>query len=160
MQSLLEEFVLSQIIVYILTFARVGTVMMLMPGVADSFVPPTIRLAFAVAMTLVLSPITATYLPDVTTNIMLITLIISEMIIGFFIGIVVRIFMAALDVGGMLISTSIGIGNAMIFGQIISRGQPMPAPANDDHIIFGLWVWFAPRSAPAFVAPQPFGQNL
>ena len=128
MQSLLEEFVLSQLIVYILTFARVGTVMMIMPGIGDSFVSPNVRLLFTLAFTVALSPVTAAYLPEVTSNGMLISLILGEMIIGFFIGTIARIFMAALDVAGMLVSMNMGIANAMIFNpQMAGQGSVVGA---------------------------------
>lgn len=124
MQSLLEEFVLSQLVVYILTFARVGSVMMIMPGIGDSFVSPNIRLAFALAFTVVVSPVTATYLPEVTSNTQLVYLIISEIMIGLFIGTIARIFMAALDVAGMLISMNVSLANAQIFNpQMAGQGS-------------------------------------
>jgi len=124
MQSLLEEFVLSQIIVYILVFCRVGTAMMVMPGIGDSFIPSNVRILFAVAFTIVVSPVASAYIPEVTTNTLLISLIIAEIIIGFFIGTVARIFMAALDTAGMLISLNMGISNAQIFNpQMAGQGS-------------------------------------
>jgi len=124
MQSLLEEFVLSQIVIYILTFARVGTVMMVMPGIGDSFVSPNIRLVFALAFSVVVAPVTAEYLPEVTTNALFVQLLLSEIVIGFFIGTVARIFVAALDVAGMLISMAVGTGNAMVFNpQMAGQGS-------------------------------------
>jgi len=124
MQSLLEEFVLSQLIVYILTFARVGSAIMLMPGIGDSFVSPSVRIAFALAFTVVLSPVTAAYLPDVVSDTQLIYLIISEIMVGLFIGTIARIFMAALDVAGMLISMNISLSNAQIFNpQMAGQGS-------------------------------------
>lgn len=124
MQSLLEEYVLSQLLVYIITFARVGTAMMVMPGIGDSFVSPTIRLLFALAFTVVVSPLTAAYIPETMNNGAMIGYILSEMMIGFFIGTVARIFMAALDVAGMLISMNMGIANAQIFNpQLASQGS-------------------------------------
>lgn len=124
MQSLLEEYVLSQLLIYILTFARVGTVMMIMPGIGDSFVSPNIRLLFALAFTVVLSPVTAAYIPTDIGNGLMIWLLISEMVIGLFIGTIARIFMAALDVAGMLISMNMGVANAQIFNpQLASQGS-------------------------------------
>ena len=124
MQSLLEEFVLNQIIIYILTFARVGTTLMLMPGIGDGFVSPNVRILFALSFAVVLAPVSAQYLPEVTSNGMLIQLIISEMVIGLLIGTVARIFVAALDVAVMLISMSIGTANVMLFNpQFASQGS-------------------------------------
>ena len=39
---------------YLITFARVGTLIMLMPGVGEQMVSPRMRLAFALLTTLVL----------------------------------------------------------------------------------------------------------
>jgi len=128
MQSLLEEYVLSQLIVYILTFARVGTVMMIMPGIGSTFVTTNIRLMMALAFTVVLSPVTAQYLPTDITNTEMIWLIMTEMLIGFFIGTITRIFMAALDTAGMLISLNMGVSNAQIFNpQSATQGSIMGA---------------------------------
>jgi flagellar biosynthetic protein FliR len=46
-----------------LTFARVGTLVMLMPGVGEQLVTPRARLAFAVLLTLVFFPFARTILP-------------------------------------------------------------------------------------------------
>ncbi len=42
-----------------LVFARVGAIVMLIPGVGEAAVPPRIRLAFAFVLTLVLFPLAA-----------------------------------------------------------------------------------------------------
>lgn len=125
MQSLLEQFVLDQMIVYILVFCRVGTTIMLMPGVGDGFITPNVRLLFAVAFSAVTAPVLADYIPDPGGNTAyFVYLILTEILIGFFIGTIARIFMAALDVGGTLISMNLGIANAMIFNpQMASQGS-------------------------------------
>lgn len=124
MQSLIQEFVLDQLITYILVFCRIGTILMIMPGIGDSFVSANVRMMFAIAFTVVVSPIAAQYLPDVTNNAQLISLIISEIVIGFFIGTIARIFMAALDVAGMMISMQMGLGSAMMFNpQMAGQGS-------------------------------------
>ena len=47
------------------------------------------------------------------------------------------------------------IRQPVVFCQIIRRGQPVPAPADDDHIIFSLGRRVAPNRCPALVAGQP-----
>lgn len=128
MQSLLEQFVVDQLIIYVLTFARMGTVMVLMPGIGDSFIPMRVRMLFAVAFTAAVAPITSSFLPEVTSNPQLIYLLISEMVTGFFIGTIARIFLAALDTAGMFIGMQIGLGNAMVFNpQMASQGSVVGA---------------------------------
>lgn len=41
---------------YLITFARIGTLIMLMPGIGEQTVPPRLRLAFALLTALVLFP--------------------------------------------------------------------------------------------------------
>lgn len=128
MESLLQEFVTSQITTYALVFCRIGTVMMLMPGVGDSFIPPNIRILLAVAFTAILSPVAENYLPDIANNQVFVWLVITEILTGFFIGTVARIFMAALDTAGMLIGMNIGLGSAMIFNpQMAGQGSAVGA---------------------------------
>ena len=124
MQSLLQQLVLDQLLIYIITFARMGTVMVLMPGIGDSFVSTRVRLLFALAFTAALAPAVADYLPQITSNAQLMWVILSEMVVGFFIGTITRIFLAALDTGGMLIGMQLGLGNAMVFNpQMASQGS-------------------------------------
>lgn len=128
MESLLQDFVFTQITTYVLVFCRVGTVMMLMPGVGDSFIPPNIRLLMAVAFTAILSPAAEGYLPEMANNQIFVWLIITEILTGFFIGTIARIFMAALDTAGMLIGMNVGLGSAMIFNpQMAGQGSAIGA---------------------------------
>jgi flagellar biosynthetic protein FliR len=127
MESLIEQYVIDQLLIYILVFCRVGTVMIIMPGIGDSFVAPNVRLLFALAFTVVVSPVASQFLPEVTNG-HLVGLIISEIVIGFFIGTVARIFMAALDTAGMLISMQMGLGSAMMFNpQMAGQGSVVGA---------------------------------
>ena len=48
---------------YLLTFARVGTLIMLMPGLGEQLVSARLRLAFALLVSLVLFPMVRPLLP-------------------------------------------------------------------------------------------------
>ncbi len=116
MNSLLETFLASGILAFILTFVRMGTAVMIMPGLGDSFVPERLRLLIALALSFVLFPMTMKYMPaQVPGTFMLLMLIIMEFVIGLFFGTIARVFMTALDTAGMVISTSSGLGNAQVF---------------------------------------------
>ena len=52
------------------------------------------------------------------------------------------------------------VGQPVVLGQIIGRGQPMPAAADHDGVIFGLGCGIAPRAAPACVAQKPLGYDF
>lgn len=114
--GMLEEFLTAGIFAFILTFVRMGTAIMIMPGLGDSFVPERIRLMIALALSFVLFPMTMAYMPaQIPGTFLLFSLIVMEFIIGLFFGTVARIFMTALDTAGMVISTQSGLGNAQVF---------------------------------------------
>ncbi len=115
MQSL-EEFMVAGVFAFILIFVRMGTALMIMPGIGDSFVPQNIRLYTAIAMAFVLTPVVQQYMPTpIPPFIALFTLILMEFVVGLFIGTIARILMAALDVAGMVISMTAGLANAQVF---------------------------------------------
>jgi len=116
MESLLQHLVAGQVYAFMLVFVRVGTAMMVMPGIGDSFVPEKVRLLFALAFSAILTPILAPLLPEFNVaGVQFFGLLIGEFIIGAFIGVISRIFMAALDTAGMLISTQMSLANSQIF---------------------------------------------
>lgn len=125
MEGLLATYVTGQMAAFIMIFARVGTAMMIMPGIGDSFVSSRVRLIFAMAFTVVVTPIISPLLPNLeVTSALFVWYFLRELVIGFFIGTVARIFMTALDTGGMLISMQTGLGNAMVFNpQMAGQGS-------------------------------------
>lgn len=127
--SIIESFVALQITAFMLTFVRLGTAVMLMPGVGDSFVPTNIRLYFALALSLVLMPIVAMYMPaPVPTGTLLIATIFTEFMIGALIGTIARILMSATDTAGMILSFQTGLSNAQLFNpQMAMQGSLLGA---------------------------------
>lgn len=116
----LQEFLVSGVFAFLLVFVRIGTAVMIMPGVGDSFTPQNVRLYIALGLALTLSPVMEPFLPEVPTTPMLFTLIIMEFIAGLFIGTVARILMVALDTAGMMISFVSGLANAQLFNPTVS----------------------------------------
>ena len=112
----LETFLSTNVLAFMLSFVRIGTAVMIMPGLGDSFTPERIRLHIAVALSFVMFPLIVPYIPDPLPAFAgLMVLIVMEFIIGLFFGSIARIFMMALDTAGMVISTSSGLGNAQVF---------------------------------------------
>jgi flagellar biosynthetic protein FliR len=113
---MLNDFLTQGVFAFILTFVRMGSALMLMPGLGDMMTPRNIRLYFALALSFVLAPIVAPSLPHpIPQTFMLISLIAMEFMIGAFIGTLTRFFLAALDTAGMLISLASGLGSAQLF---------------------------------------------
>ncbi len=123
--SPIESFLTLHVFALILTFVRIGTAVMIMPGVGDSFVPANIRLYFALAFSFVLMPFVATKLPmPIPTGGMFFILIFVEFLVGALIGTVARIFMSATDTAGMIVSFQSGLSNAQLFNpQMAGQGS-------------------------------------
>lgn len=116
MESLLQQLVVSQVYAFMLVFVRVGTAMMIMPGVGDGFVPERVRLMFALSFAVIVTPIVAATLPEfAAASLPFLLLLLGEFITGLFIGTIARVFMTALDTAGMMISIQTGLANAQIF---------------------------------------------
>jgi flagellar biosynthesis protein FliR len=116
-----EQFITLHVMALILTFVRLGTAVMIMPGVGDSFVPSQIRLYFALAFSLVVMPIVANHLPNpLPTGPMFFALIIMEFMVGALIGTFARILMSATDTAGMMVSFQAGLSNAQLFNPMMA----------------------------------------
>ena len=86
-------------IAFMLTFARVGTMVMLMPGI-EQLITTRARLSFAFLLTLVLFPPTRTILPAVGQPTAAIGLLIGEIAVGLLIGLAIRMVVGALQTAG------------------------------------------------------------
>ena len=123
--TLLEQFIQLQVLAFILTFVRIGTAAMIMPGIGDSFVPANVRLYFALAFSLVLMPFVAAKLPQpMPVGAMFFVLIFVEFLVGALIGTVARTFMSITDTAGMIVSFQSGLSNAQLFNpQMAGQGS-------------------------------------
>ncbi len=105
-----------QVAGFFLVFARIGAVIMLLPGFGDAAVSPRIRLILALALSLVIFPLAARYLPPIPVTAMgLGGLIIAEVAIGLMIGAIVKILFSALVVTGAIIGLQSGLAAANLF---------------------------------------------
>ncbi|MEA1942563.1 MAG: flagellar biosynthetic protein FliR [Pseudomonadota bacterium] len=105
-----------------LVFARIGAILMLMPGFGEPSIPVRIRLAFALLVCVVLGPVIAPMLPPMPQQpLMLAGLVMGEVIVGLMIGAVARIFMSAAAVAGQVIGMQSGLAMAQSFDP--SQGQ-------------------------------------
>lgn len=100
--------------IYLLLFARIGSILMLMPALGEDMIPVRMRLSFALAFTLVVYPLLAANLPAMPDNIMaIIGLIFHEIIIGIILGAIARITVMATQVAGAIIAFQTGLSTAM-----------------------------------------------
>lgn len=102
-------------LLFMLLFARIGTMLMLMPALGEGSIPPNIRLAVALLLTLVFYPVAAPlYSVDATMPLPRIgVLLASEFAIGFFVGLGARLITYVLSIAGMIIANQSGLAFAM-----------------------------------------------
>lgn len=98
---------------FMLSFARIGTLVMLLPGIGEQMISARIRLALALLVTLALFPLTRTLLPATATPQAAIGLLIGEIAIGFILGLTTRMIVAALQTAGNIVGQQLGLGFAM-----------------------------------------------
>lgn len=104
-------------LLFMLMFARLGTMLMLMPALGETNVPSRIRLSLALMLTLVLYPlVSVSYPAAVPTNFPALMLMFGgEFVVGGFIGLATRLVMSAIQVAGTVIATQSGLAMAMAF---------------------------------------------
>ncbi|MEO1199278.1 MAG: flagellar biosynthetic protein FliR [Pseudomonadota bacterium] len=107
--SFLPELALS----FMLVFARLGTMVMLIPAIGDQSVPVRMRLVFALGLAILFFPLASAYLTDLPTTASGIVFLFGlEMVVGFFIGLTSRIILASLQIAGSTIAFQMGLGFA------------------------------------------------
>jgi flagellar biosynthetic protein FliR len=105
-----------------LVFARVGAMIMLLPGLGEPGVPPRARLGLALLISMALAPGLAPMFPSMPSEpIPLAGLIITEVLIGLAFGAALRMTLAAISVAGQVIAMQTGLAMAMAFDP--SQGQ-------------------------------------
>src|ERR1700704_6370577 len=95
---------------FILVFARVGTMLMLLPGLGELSVPVRIRLAVALLLAAVLLPLhQVAYQLNLTSFGPLMAMLGEEMFIGAVLGLSVRLIVSSLQVAGFVIALPLGL---------------------------------------------------
>jgi len=109
------SFLPSLAAVFLLMFARLGTMAMLMPGLGERGVPTRVRLVIAVVLTLVLMPIyRETYTVDLAGGFApILGVLIQEVLIGAVLGLTARLALSALVIAGTVVAYQLGLGFSM-----------------------------------------------
>jgi flagellar biosynthesis protein FliR len=96
---------------YLLTFARVGTLVMLLPGLGEMTVPTRVRLAVALVLTAILLPLhEKAYTIDLKALGPVLLMLAEEMLIGAVLGLTARLAISALQVAGSVVAQQLGLG--------------------------------------------------
>src|SRR5947208_4568519 len=96
---------------FILMFARIGTMIMLLPGLGEMSVPVRVRLTIALVLTFVLFPLhRAGYTIDLRAPGPVLVALGQELLIGVVLGLTARLTISALQVAGSVIAQQLGLG--------------------------------------------------
>lgn len=133
-----------------LVFARVGALVMVLPGIGESFVPPRTRLAFAFVFALLLYPILAARLPPVPSQLGDVAgAVIVELLIGLAMGALLRLFMMSLAVAGEVVS----LQTTLSFAQTTNPALMQPTSTLASFLgLLGLTLIFSTGLHQSFIA--------
>jgi flagellar biosynthetic protein FliR len=96
---------------FLLVFARIGTMLMLLPGLGELMVPARVRLTSALVLAAVMLPLhRAAYQIDLQSIGPLLVMLGEELLIGAVLGMTARLTMAALQVTGSVVAQQLGLG--------------------------------------------------
>src|SRR6478672_6842243 len=96
---------------FMLSFARIGTMVMLLPGLGEMTVSPRVRLTIALLLTAVIMPLHRTeYHIDLRAFGPLLTMMAQELLVGAVLGLLSRLMISALQIAGSVVAQQMGLG--------------------------------------------------
>ncbi len=133
-----------------LIFARIGAILMLIPGVGESYVPPRIRLSLALVVSLALWPVVQGALPALPATVGgMVGWVLREVIVGLAIGAVLRSFTTALATAGEIVS----LQTTLSFAQTANPLQAQPGTTIAAFLmLLGTTLVFATDTHHLFIA--------
>jgi flagellar biosynthetic protein FliR len=100
---------------FIIIFARVGALVMLLPGIGEQMILNRAKLALALLITLVLYTTVRPRLPALAGGLVgpgAVGLLLSEIIVGLMIGLATRMIVASLQTAGAIVAQELGLSYA------------------------------------------------
>ncbi|MBE7731661.1 flagellar type III secretion system protein FliR [Devosia sp. CC-YST696] len=109
---------------YIILFARIGAMIMLLPALGEQMIPMRLRLSFALAFTLVLFPLLSDLMPAMPAALDgMIGILGHELAIGLMIGAIIRLTVMATQLAGAVVAFQTGLSGAMTADPTMSGMQ-------------------------------------
>lgn len=117
----------AQVEGFLLVFARLGAVMMMLPVFSDTAVPVRIRLLVALGISLALFGLIGPQVPATGSTMGLAGLAVGEMLIGLALGTIIRIMFLAITIAGSIISLQTGLTSAVMPDAALGGQLPVMA---------------------------------
>ena len=151
---------------FMLVFARIGTMLMLLPALGEQNVSPRMRLTFALVLAAVLLPLhRSAYHIDPGALGPALVMLVEEILVGAVLGLTARLTISALEVAGSIIAQQLGLGfvtavdpaqgeQGVIVGNFLSMlGLTLIFATNMHHLVIAAlsdsYTLFAPGEVPA-----------
>ena len=151
---------------FLLVFARVGTMLMLLPALGEQNVSARMRLTFALVLAAVLLPLhRSSYHVDTSALGPAVVMLIEEILIGAVLGFAARLTISALEIAGSVIAQQLGLGfvtgfdategqqSAIVANFLTMLGLTLIFATNMHHLVIAAvndsYVLFAPGDLPA-----------
>lgn len=127
---------------YVLVFARVAGVLMLIPGLGETNIPARMRLSFALIFSLVVYPMVTSSLPALPSDtLQSVVYLLHEIAVGLILGAITRLITLATAVAGGVIAYQIGLSGAQ--GADIVNGGAQGALIGSFLSMLGVVLIFA-----------------
>jgi flagellar biosynthetic protein FliR len=96
---------------FMLGFARIGTMVMMLPGLGEMTVSPRVRLTIALALTAVILPLhRGDYQIDLQAYGPVLLTLGQELLVGAVLGLLARLTISALQIAGSVVAQQMGLG--------------------------------------------------
>ena len=123
----LNALLAGNVFAVLMVFARIGTALMLMPGLGDNYTPARTRLLLCLGLSICIAPIVKPMMPPEPSSVpALFLMLICEMVIGAFIGTIAQIFISIMETAGQFIAQQIGLSSAYIFNPTAQTQGSIP----------------------------------
>ncbi|MDX2028219.1 MAG: flagellar biosynthetic protein FliR [Alphaproteobacteria bacterium] len=122
----IDKFFSGHVFAFLLLFSRLGSVLMLFPGIGENYVPPRMRLMLALTISFLLMTPMLPRLPAPPADISELTRIVGyEIMIGLFFGTLLRLIVSTLETVGSVIAFQTGLSNATILNPAQAAQSPL-----------------------------------
>lgn len=119
---------------YMVVFARVGSMLMLLPAFGERVIPSRMRLSFALLVALLIYPLVIDLLPPYPATIMgAIEVLMHELAVGLILGALARLIVSSTQTAGSIVAFQIGLSVAT---------SPDPTQAGVQGAIIGSFLSF------------------
>lgn len=124
----LDKFLTNHVFAFVFIFARLGSAIILFPGIGESYVAPRFRLMLALSLSFLIMEPMLGRVPTPPNDISeLFRLLGYEILIGLFFGTMLRIIMSTLESAGTVIALQTGLSNATILNPSLGLQSSLPS---------------------------------